>query len=104
MKIFNAKCEGGKVIVNGLAVENCPILGEGGESSGFVVMAEGELVYLPKTSPDLYTTLQYLSTALHTIATGIFQQNGGGNITTGSFAGDLGTIKAQVDELRGALK
>lgn len=104
MKIFNAKVEGGKVIVNGLAVENCPILGEGGNSSGFVVMAEGDLVYLPKTSPDLYTTLQYLSTALSTIATGIYQQNGGGNITSGSFATDLATIKGQVDTLRGSLR
>ena len=60
MKIFDAKVAEGKVIVADLEVPNCPILGEGGDSSGFLVMAEEKLVYLPKTSPDLYKTLKIL--------------------------------------------
>lgn len=104
MKIFNATVNEGKVLVNGQEVPNCPILGEGGQSSGFLVMAENELVYLPKTSPDLSQTLQLLSTSLSTIATGIYQANLGGDITNPTFASDLAAIQSQVDELRGALR
>ena len=104
MKIFKSTVAEVKVLVHGLEVPNCPILGEGGDSSGFLVMAEDELVYLPKTSPDLSQTLQLLSTSLSTIATGIYQANAGGDITSPTFASDLAELKNQVDELRGILK
>jgi len=58
MKIFDATCVAGVVTINGLPVSGCPILGEGvGASSGYVVMAEGKIVYLPKTTPDVKTFL-----------------------------------------------
>lgn len=104
MKIFNASVSGGKVKANGGEVVGCPILGEGGDSQGYLIMAEGDLVYIPKTSPDLSKTLQYLSTALNTIATGIFQANMGGNITTETFAVEIANIKNQIEELRGKLR
>lgn len=104
MKIFEASVKGGAVFADGGVVVDCPILGEGGDSSGYLIMAEGELVYIPKTSPDLSQTLQYLSTALATIASGIFQANLGGDITQATFATDIANIKNQVDELRGKLK
>lgn len=104
MKIFPANRKGGVVYANGGAVLNCPVLGEGGESEGWLIMAEDELVYIPRTSPDLSTTLQYLSTTLSTIAYGIFQANMGGNITSPSFAIEIARIKNQVDELRGKLR
>ena len=54
MKVFNANCAAGVVTIGGKPVLNCPILGEGvGASSGYVVMAENKLVYLPKTTPDV---------------------------------------------------
>lgn len=104
MKIFPANRIGGVVFANGGAVTNCPVLGEGGDSEGWLIMAEGELVYIPRTSPDLSTTLQYLSTALSTIASGIFQKNAGGDITQPTFSTDIANIKKQVDELKGKLK
>lgn len=104
MKIFPANRKKGVVYANGGAVLNCPVLGEGGESEGWLIMAEDELVYIPRTSPDLSTTLQYLSTTLSTIASGIFQANMGGDITSPSFATDIAGIKNQVDELRGKLR
>lgn len=104
MKIFPANRKEGVVYANGGAVQSCPVLGEGGDSEGWLIMAEGELVYIPKTSPDLSTTLQYLSTALSTIASGIFQANMGGDITSASFSSDIAGIKNQVDELRGKLR
>lgn len=104
MKIFDASVQDGVIKADNGVVVDCPILGEGGNSSGYIVMAEDKLVYLPKTSPDLKTTLEYISNALNTIATGIFASNAGGAITTGSFASDLQAIKGQIDELKGALK
>jgi hypothetical protein len=104
MKIFEAKRTAGVITADGGAVIDCPVLGEGGDSEGVIVMAEGELVYIPKRSPDLSTTLQLLSTALFTIASGIYQANMGGDITSPTFAQELADIKKQVDELRGKLK
>lgn len=104
MKIFEAKRTGGVITADSGVVVDCPILGEGGDSEGFIIMAEGELVYIPKRSPDLSTTLQFLSTTLSTIASGVFQANMGGDITKPTFAQELADIKTQVDELRGKLK
>lgn len=104
MKIFEAKRSGGVITADKGIVVDCPVLGEGGDSEGVLIMAEGELVYIPKRSPDLSTTLQLLSTALSTIASGIYQSNMGGNITTPTFAQELADLKNQVDELKGKLK
>ena len=104
MKIFEAKRAGGVITADGGAGIDCPILGEGGDSEGFIIMAEGELVYIPKRSPDLSQTLQLLSTTLSTIASGVYQANLGGDITSPTFAQELADIKTQVDELRGKLK
>lgn len=104
MKIFEAKRTAGVITADGGAVIDCPVLGEGGDSEGVIVMAEDELVYIPKRSPDLFTTLQLLSTTLSTIASGVYQANMGGDITSPTFAQELADIKKQVDELRGKLK
>ena len=104
MKIFEAKRTGGVITADGGAVIDCPVLGEGGDSEGVIVMAENELVYIPKRSPDLSTTLQLLSTILSTIASGVFQANMGGDITKPTFAQELADLKKQVDELKGKLK
>lgn len=104
MKIFEARRTGGVITADGGAVIDCPVLGEGGDSEGVIVMAENELVYIPKRSPDLSQTLQLLSTILSTIATGIFQKNLGGDITTQTFATELAELKKQVDELKEKLK
>ena len=104
MKIFSAEMSGGKITANGGEVVGCPVLGEGGDSKGYLIMAEGDLVYIPKTSPDLDKTLELLSTALNTIATEIYQQNMGGAITAASFAVEIANIKNQVDELKGKLR
>lgn len=104
MKIINAQISGGVITTEGGVVVNCPILGEGGDSKGFIIMAEDELVYIPKTSPDLLKTLELLSTTLTTIASGVFQANLGGDITSPTFAQELADLKTQIDELRGKLK
>ncbi len=57
MKILNATLTGGFVTVAGLPVPNCPVHGEGGNSSGYLLIAEGKFFYLPKTTPDVKSFL-----------------------------------------------
>jgi hypothetical protein len=104
MKIFSAEVKDGAVIADKGTVIGCPILGEGGDSAGYLVISGDDLVYLPKTSPDLKETLTLFSTTLSTIASGVLAENGGGAITSGSFASDLAKLKKSVDELKGKLK
>ncbi len=70
MRIFSANVVSGAVVVSGGAVPNCPILGEGGDSSGYLVIDGTELVYLPKTTPDVKSFLiqvENLCTKLETL-------------------------------------
>lgn len=104
MKIFPANRINGVVYADGGAVLSCPVLGDGANSEGWLIIAEGELVYIPKATPDTAKTLELISTALATIASGVYQANMGGDITSPTFSTDLAEIKKQVDELRGNLK
>ena len=104
MKIFEASVSDGQIQADKGVIVDCPILGEGGDSTGYLIQAEGKLVYFPKTSPDLKETLEHISEALNIIATGIFPANLGGDITTSTFASDVQNIKQQIDELKGKLK
>jgi len=69
MKIFDANCAAGIVLVDGLPVVGCSILGEGvGASSGYLVMAENNLVYLPKTTPDVKTLIELIESLCDNIS------------------------------------
>lgn len=57
MRIFNATLAGGVVTANNLPVPQCEVLGEGGNSSGYLLIAEGKFFYLPKTTPDVKSFL-----------------------------------------------
>ena len=104
MKILKATCAGGVVYAGAGIVPNCPILGEGGASEGYLVIAEGDLVYLPKTAPDTKTTLDLFAACIDALVSGILDANAGGAIVSGSFKADLANIKTQVEALKGALK
>ena len=104
MKILKATCAGGVVYAGAGIVPNCPILGEGGASEGYLVIAEGDLVYLPKTAPDTKTTLDLFAACINALVSGILDANVGGAIVSGSFKTDLANIKTQVEALKGALK
>lgn len=60
MRIFNANCINNVVSVNNSIVVDCPILGEGGNSSGYLIMSESDLFYLPKTTPDVKSLISLL--------------------------------------------
>lgn len=105
MKIFNATATGDQVMVNGQPVQNCPILGEAlGQSTGYVVMAEDKLIYLPKTTPDLKTLLEILWSVLGIIATEILPENLGGRITADTFGQNIMAKQTQIEELMKVLK
>jgi hypothetical protein len=53
MKILQATCVGGQVFANGSIVPACEIMGEGGISSGYLLIADDKFFYLPKTTPDV---------------------------------------------------
>lgn len=105
MKVFKATASGNQVMINGKPVQGCPILGEAlGESSGYLVISGEELVYLPKTTPDMKTLLEILKLTLGIIATGVLPQNLGGKITTDTFATEITEQQMKIEELMGVLK
>lgn len=104
MKILSATCAGGVVYAGAGIVPNCPILGEGGASEGYLVIAEDEAVYLPKTAPDTKSTLELFGACIDTLVSGILDANAGGSIVAGSFKSDLANLKSQVEALKGALR
>lgn len=108
MRVFNANVSGGQVFIGGNVVPGCPILGNGGDSSGILVISQSELAYIPNTTPDLSQNIDIMIAAingainaLNAISSGVLASNGGGAITTGTFATG---IQAGVQELQTAIE
>jgi hypothetical protein len=71
-KVLEAICVGGVVTSEGVPVPAADILSEGvGASSGVLILDRDLAKYIAKTSPDLKSTLEILSSALTTIATSL---------------------------------
>lgn len=62
MQIFEASCNAGIVQANGGIVPSCQILGEGGSSTGYLIIGEEKFFYLPKTTPDVKSFLTEIET------------------------------------------
>ena len=104
IKVFEAIYNGETVLVEGKPV-NVPILGEGlGSSSGYLVISEGEAVYLPKTTPDVKEFIEIVSASLSIIQAGIFNSNLGGDIKQPTFDNDIISQKQKLEDLKGRLK
>jgi len=106
MKIFNATCAAGVVLVDGLPVLACPILGEGvGASSGYVVMAEDQLVYLPKTTPDVKSLIELIETLCDNIsALTVTATSLGSPTSTPINSASFVAVKTQLTALKAILK
>lgn len=104
MKIFEASVKGGQVIADGGIILSCPILGDGGDSTGYLIMAEGKLVYIPNKTPDLSKTLDLLIDLANKLGSQIYPANMGGDITDPAFAGNMQAISDKLTEIKGALK
>lgn len=71
-KMLEATCVAGVVTADGVPVVSAEILSEGvGASSGVLFLDEDQAKYIPKTSPDLKTTLEKIASALSSIASAL---------------------------------
>lgn len=96
MRVFSANVTNGQVMADGGIVFDCPILGQGGDSTGVLVISENELAYIPNTTPDMAEEITIIKTVLGDIATtfnaissGVLPSNAGGAITSGSFTSGI---------------
>jgi len=119
MQIFNATCASSVVTANGQVVPDCPILGQGGSSSGYLIISNNKLVYLPKTTPDVETFLtqiENLCGKLETLCDTIQAitvtcsapaSPSGTPLNSAAFAtakSDIAAIHSNLTTLKGALK
>lgn len=104
IKVFEANFNGAMVLVEGKPV-NVPVLGEAlGASNGYLVISEGEAVYLPKTTPDVKEFIEIVSASLSIIQAGILNSNLGGDIKQPTFDNDIISQKQKLEDLKGRLK
>tara|TARA_R110000787_G_scaffold130064_1_gene241982 strand:- start:1889 stop:2206 length:318 start_codon:yes stop_codon:yes gene_type:complete len=105
MKIFNATCAAGIVKVDNKIVVDCPILGEGGESSGFLAISGLDLVYLPKTTPDVKALIILIESLCDKIqALTVISSSPGSPSGAPINAADFAEVKTELTTLKDALK
>ena len=118
MRVFSASLFNGVVMIDNKPVPSCPILGQGGNSEGVVVISKDELAYIPNTTTDLSDNITQvvnafnsIVSALNAISSGVLPENGGGAITTGGFASGISegvsginNAISALNELKGRLK
>lgn len=118
-RVFEATRIDGIIKINNKIVQNCPVMGEGGNSSGYVVISEDTLFYLPKITPDvksfitlaenLCTKLEELCTKIAAITVTCAIPGSPSSIPInsadfGTSSEDIMEIHASLTELKGALK
>ena len=65
IKVLNATAQDGKVTINGLTPDDVKLTVAGqGTSSGFLLVAEDNSVYIANTQPDLQTVIEQLKQVL----------------------------------------
>lgn len=112
-KILAATCQDGVVSVGSLPVEGTTILSEGvAPSSGVLLLQGANKTYIPKTTPDLKSTLETIASALGDIASALSTIDakpvgGSGSAPAPGAAGNIAAIttaQAELEELMEALK
>jgi hypothetical protein len=110
-KMIDATCVGGVVTAEGVPVSVATILSEGvGASTGVLILDEAKTSYIAKTSPDLKTTLEKLSSALTAIASALTAIDGKALGTlppvpaATSTIATITSLQGDIATLKGALK
>lgn len=104
-RIFEGYVLGGVVYADGGVVPDCTILGEGGDSSGYLVMSEEELVFLPKTTPDVKALIELLETLCDKItALRVVSSMAGTQSSTPVNSAEFNEIKTSLTNLKTILK
>ncbi len=100
---FDANCENGKVTVNGANVPGAVVLSSGkAKSRGMAVFSGDKVFYVAVPMATLDSLIDLVGTLAGTVASGVLASNGGGPITSGTFAADLQKIKQDLQALKGA--
>lgn len=112
-RLLEATCSAGVVTCEGVPVPAAEILSEGvGSSAGFLILDGEKAYYVAKTSPDLKTTLEQVSSALGAIVSALSTIDakpvgGSGSAPAPGAAGNITTInsaKTAVDTLKASMR
>jgi len=115
-KVIVATCEDGKVTAEGVEVPSAEIFSEGEASSeGLLILDGDKAYYVAKTSPDLKTTLQKLTTALGKVSSALSALDGAhflvaatGGVPSGPLIAtpisELNAVKAELEDLTDSLR
>ena len=102
---LTATCKNGKVTVNGAEVPGAVILPAGkAKSNGMAILSGEKVFYIAVPVDTLADLIDLVGTLADTVASGVLPSNGGGAITSGTFAADLAQIKTQLTQLKGAMQ
>ena len=104
-KAIRATCEGGKVFVSGAEVPQAVILSAGqAKSQGCAVFSGGNVFYVAIPVETLTQLIGLVSTLADTLSAGIMASNGGGPITSATFAAELAGLKTELNKLKGGMQ
>lgn len=100
-RVLNAACKSGKVTINGVELPGAVICSAGqAQSQGLAILCGAEAFYIAVPIDTLSKLIELVAQVTQTVSTGVLPSNGGGNITSGTFAADLMLLKTQLDQLK----
>lgn len=103
--VFKATCSNGVVKINGVELPDAVILPAGqADSQGAAIISGGEAFYVAVPIETISQLIGLVSQLTQTVSSGVLPSNGGGAITSGTFAADLMNLKAQLDALKGNIQ
>ena len=103
--VFKATCANGVVKIDGVELPDAVILSAGqADSQGAAIISGGEAFYVAVPIGTLTQLINLVAQLAQTVSTGVLSSNGGGAITSGTFAADLMNLKSQLDQLKGNMQ
>lgn len=108
MRIFKANLNGGQVFINGvIPVIGATILGAGvANSTGVLLLAGDECVYIPQSTPDISQALKILSDGFTQLSKDVIVASGGASDLGGAtpqFQLHMTQVATQLQTLAGML-
>ena len=104
-KVFNATCKSGTVTINGAELPGAGIYSAGkAQSQGLAILSGGNAFYIAVPIDTISQLIALVSQMAQTVSTGVMPSNGGGSITSGTFATDLLQLKTRLDQLKEAMQ
>lgn len=108
MKIFNASLKDGQVYIGDTPVPDATVLSQGaGNSSGILLLAENQCIYIAQISDDIKSALTLLADAFTKLSTDVKVATGGTSDVGGAtptFQKDMQQVAQKLNDLAGGLK